>query len=150
MGVSTDAILCYGIAFEEDHEFPWISPDNDAEIWYYEVIKEYVPLHRLYDDNGTYLEDTPQEVQQAEWDHYREFKEQNPMPFEVVRHCSNEYPMYILAVPGTVKKASRGYPKEIGALHVDGEAFKNFAAFLKVHGIVTDFNPQWLLASYWG
>lgn len=150
MGVLTDAILCYGVAFEEDHEFPWSGNEEDDEFWYYNIILKYNPLHRLYDDDGAYLKDTPYEVKEAEWDNYKKFRDQNPKPYQLVRHCSNEYPMYILAIPSTVKKASRGYPEKIYSLRVDQSEFDLFYGFLVRNNIISTQFPQWLLASYWG
>jgi hypothetical protein len=71
-------------------------------------------------------------------------------PFEIVYHCACEYPMYILAVPGTVSTAYRGYPCVVDDLHVDpASAVKFYAAIEKCFGI-TGVNAKWLLSSYWG
>ena len=32
MGVSTDGQICYGIVFEEGHEFPWASDEYEKDI----------------------------------------------------------------------------------------------------------------------
>lgn len=69
------------------------------------------------------------------------------LPVEVVYHCSDESPMYFLAVKGHVHKASRGYPEEIETLVVDDEAVAKAIEFCDKYGIV--FMPKWYLASLW-
>lgn len=41
MTISTDAILCYGIAFEEGAVFPWQTGDQDWEIldWWRVIVE---------------------------------------------------------------------------------------------------------------
>jgi len=96
------------------------------------------------------LKDTPYEEKEAEWDNYKKFRDQNPKPYQLVRHCSEDYTEYILAVPGTVTTAHRGYPREIKSFTVLGRNYEAFVAFLQTHEIARDVNPKWLLASYWG
>lgn len=152
MGVSTDAILCYGIDFEEDHEFPWGS--GDAEDWFMSEIngfKHSVEIYSREDPSGYAGGNRPsQNVIDNYYKEYTEFKKSHPMPFRVVEHCHAEYPMYILAVPSTCITASRGYPKEIESFTVLGQDYDAFVSFLQIHGIAQDVHPKWLLASYWG
>ena len=70
------------------------------------------------------------------------------MPFEWVTHCSYDYPMYILAVPGTHKHNSRGYPEKITSLGVEPDILEAYLEFLKKLGITEQ--PEWWLASVCG
>ena len=153
MGVSTDAILCYGISFEEEYEFPWDDcgdSEYDSESWWLEQCG-YKPPFELFTKEGDYLPGPhpPDEKITAYFSHRREFLQANPLPVEVVMHCHGDYAMWILAVPGTVTKASRGYPEQIQpplAVSVDGIiALEDFCEQWKLDGD----GPAWWLASLW-
>lgn len=133
MGVSSDGEISYGIVFEEGYEFPWDNEldSNDAEDWWIRVV-----LNRTYTN-------------------YQECKailQENPVPFELVNYCSGEYPMYILAVPGTLKSAYRGSPKSftLDELQVDEEASKKLIAFCEEYGLEGESEIGWTLSSYMG
>ena len=76
----------------------------------------------------------------------------NPLPFQLVNYCSGEYPMYILAVPGTLKSAYRGSPKSftLDELQVDEEASKKLIAFCEEYGLEGESEIGWTLSSYMG
>jgi hypothetical protein len=153
MGVSTDAILCYGISYEEGYEFPWEKTDGDAEDWYYKTILKWTPSVEIWDEDGDYLNGVrpSSEIISRYYKEWNEFKKNNPMPFEVTRHCSGDYPMYILAVRGTVMTASRGYPRTIYVSDMNAEMYPvdEMLKFLSEHDIEVS-DPKWILASYWG
>lgn len=87
-----------------------------------------------------------------EYQHKQKWDEDNPVPFEVVRHCSDDYPMTILAVPGSVATNSRGYPLAIEALEVDGDMEQKFLHFISESELFPEDqpDPQWWLSSWWG
>lgn len=65
MGVSTDAILCLGIAIPEGYEFPWNKKTAEdfydwlcADDWWLYNICKYKPSFELYDERGNRLVDT--------------------------------------------------------------------------------------------
>lgn len=132
MGVSTDGEICYGIIFEDEYEFPWdIDHEGDPEMWW---ISEILKLtYNGYHEKKAILKD-------------------NPLPFELVNYCSGEYPMYILAVPGTVKRASRGNPTSftLDELKVDEAASNKLVEFCKEHDLTGDSEIGWILSSYMG
>lgn len=68
-------------------------------------------------------------------------------PVELIRHCSCDYPMYILAAKGQYWNASRGTVVEIDDLTVNQEARMKLKEFCRVYDI--KFTPKWLLASDW-
>ena len=159
MTVSTDAILCYGIAFGEDYEFPWTDKyEGDEEAWYYsEVVPHKYPFELSWEKgyachpDGTKARE--EEIDRYFW-HYINFTKENPMPFELVRHCGGEYPLYTLAVPGTVIRARRGYPVVFDSYtdilnKIDVEKLGKYEQFMYDHfGNLSKL--KWILASYWG
>lgn len=60
--------------------------------------------------------------------------------------------MYILAVPGTVKRASRGNPTSftLDELKVDEAASNKLVEFCKEHDLTGDSEIGWILSSYMG
>lgn len=132
MGVSTDGILVFGFEVGEEDERPdFLEGVEDFD--------EYVDRESglpEWGEHGHSFED-----QRAFRDKY---------PVDLITHCSYDYPMHILAVRGTKRRASRGYPLEIDPtdLNVPSEkleAFKNWAAERGIQG-----EPKWLLCSLWG
>ncbi len=154
MGVSTDEQIAYGVAFDEGTEFPWDTGtfDGDIENWWREI-KGYKPPFKLYDDNGYIGEKRPPEKKITEYyNHRSSWDKANPIPVQLVNTCSCDYPMYMLAVRGTVKEASRGCPKrfEPTELVVEQENREALIAFMKEHSIEGGSEPGWYLSSYWG
>ena len=158
MGVSTDGQICYGIAFDEETEFPW--GEDEIEDWWIEKVHGFKPSRQLYDDEGQYIGGVrpPDDVMDAHFAELRAFREAHPLPVKLVNHCSYDYPMYILAVPGTHKMARRGFPEAIdpASLSVTQEQREALLAFCREHGIgtlngieVLD-EPKWWLSSMWG
>jgi hypothetical protein len=154
MGISSDGVISYGLKFEEGYEFPW--QGEDYTDWW---LKEsgYKEPFKLWDSNGNF----PNGVKPADsviteyYNHRREFKKEHPLPFEMVDYCSGEYPMYILAVPGTIITANRGHPIEFNPAELDCRilihekelrAFSNFCEkYLNNHD-----QRKWWLSSYMG
>ena len=77
--------------------------------------------------------------------------EENPIPVELVNVCSGDYPVYIVAVPGTLTTAHRGSPVAFNSrelfipLPTEYESFLEFCAEHKIEG-----RTSWYLSSYWG
>jgi hypothetical protein len=142
MTTSTDGQICFGVLFEEGYEFPWDEDpwNGNSEAWWRDV-NGYKPPFEMYNADGDYLGGVrpSQEKIDAYYAHRREWnKAHAPLPVEEVNVCSGDYPIYILAVPGTVKTAGRGYPVEIGVTDL---AVKIDAA---------DAFATWYLSSFWG
>ena len=117
MGVSTDAILCYGIAFDEDTVFPWQTDDADWDIldWWRDLLGFHHSFE-MFDEQGEWIggKEWPQEQQDAYYEEVSAFDREHPtLPVEVVEHGSDRTPMFILAVPSSVYLAKRGYPEQI-------------------------------------
>lgn len=157
MGVSTDGEISYGIAFDEDYSFPWDDEqfEGDIDNWWLDV-NGYKPPFELYDEQGEYINGVipSNEVIKEYFDHQRAFEKDMPaLPVELVNVCSNDYPMYILAVQGIGMIASRGYPKAFDpdSLVVTADQQNALREFCKAHGIDIEGNePGWYLSSYYG
>lgn len=154
MGMSTDAILVFGIDLcengycEEDITPPFLQvEDEDAdELDFDDLLLRDAGLAPWgYDPDETKCEEY--KVYSARREEARKLA-----GVELVWHCSGDYQMYILAVAGTEKRASRGYAVEISTdvlLMNQLEGIDKLRAFCKRHNIPW-VQPRWLLCSYWG
>ena len=157
MGQSTDGQICYGIAFGEDMEFPWDADgyDSDPEDWWLFAILGFRQSFELYTPEGRYIGGVrpPREKVTEYYNERRGFMDANlPLPVILVNHCSGDYPMYILAVPGTFRSAARGSPGAFvpSELEVTEQQKAALIKFCKDYGIEFDGEPAWYLSSYWG
>lgn len=165
MGTSTDGILAYG--FDLDGQDGWKvvqAQRSDANpygylktSWYDDEAEEVVGedgeeldvvelmLKRLCDA----IEDAP--PVEYKWDREDVVKTHYGVWFE--SHCSNEYPMQILAT--YAERARRGYPKplDLAALEAQRQAEDWDGRLARVLAVldITPLEPAgWLLASDWG
>ena len=151
MGVSTEAILCWGLCDSDENHWvnlgrDWEDPDNvedtegDLEDWE-EVYAIRMGLEAL--------------------EPYEEHKDKYP-PFwdaknklvkdsgcQIDYHCSDRCPMPFVAVSESLVSASRGYPVEVKSLEVKPEWEAKLRRFCEVMGIKWA-EPKWCLVSYWG
>jgi len=152
MSVSTDGQICYGVVFEDGYEFPWGRFDG-VEEWYYKEIKPFIPIAEIYDENGEYINGIRPDEETFKWycQQKREWKEKNPLIFELVNYCSGDCPMYILAVKSTFISCSRGYPLEIEpeSLNVKESDKQKLLDFCAQYNLKFESGPSWYLSSYW-
>lgn len=134
MGVSTDGILVFGFEIGEEGDEPDFLAEHNGD--FEEFLHSVSGLPRWGEPGHSFAA-------------FREFEK--GFPIELVSHCSYEYPMYILAVNGTKKKASRGYPEVISPeeLIISDEKIEAFKKFCDDYGIEWQ-EPKWLLCSMWG
>ncbi|QJA43039.1 hypothetical protein [Phaeobacter phage MD18] len=100
MGTSTDGILAYGVALHDYDELPYEElPFANGTESFEELIHQLAGLPAYGEEGHSF--DKQREAEEA-------------FPLELVRHCSGDYPNWILAVRGTVKTANRGYPEALG------------------------------------
>lgn len=139
MGVSTDAILVFGIPINAEDE-PWYDEDESEEDEADEVFSVYTSradrwlLSRLGQDAlcGT--------------DAGADFlNDEKRCPLTLLTHCSDNYVMYVLAARGSEFRAWRGDPKDIPSnLPTPPD---------DVVRLLRNFNmgePRWVLCSWWG
>ena len=155
MGTSTNGIIAFGIAFEEDTEFPWDADqfDGDVEDWWMEHCgfqNKYSP----FTESGDYAEGWSENDPRFEeyFSLSRKWLSENPVPFQAENYCSGECPMYALVLPGKTMTSLRGCPTPFvpSDLTIDGKAVQRFKAALAQAGIAVESEPEWLLMSYWG
>lgn len=152
MGVTTNGQICFGILLEEGAELPW----DDAEVqeWWRKVRGFKNPHEDPFDGAGDYKPGfsykdpriTTYYDAQAAWD------KTNPAPVELVNCCSGDYPIWIIAHPGTVTTANRGFPTALSenALVLPPASAEVLAAFCTQYGIEFEGEARWYLSSYWG
>ena len=127
MGVSTDAMLCYGFEVEEGSED-----------------------HRLV-EQAMYGYDNYEGNNHAEKARLKALSD--GVDERIVTHCSDECRMYIVCAKGSDTLAWRGSPKEINvdelADRFMGPYERDIRGTCDLLGIT--FKPcSWLLCSYWG
>jgi hypothetical protein len=164
MGQSTDANIAFGVDLQE--ELPYEGADEND-------IGAYVALREGYKNPW---DDLPDEVNYGSNDPYARWRQEHPeweeriedwdqtkrmfedgSPVVIDHHCSCDYPMYVVALKGTVLTASRGAPEEFGigwmadALTMNAETrIREAQEFCEQHEFATDFSsPSWLLYSQW-
>jgi len=155
MGQSTNAQLCYGIAFEEGTEFPWTDDKYafDIDDWWLDV-QGFKPTVEIYDEEGNWLNGVSrdEETVNAYYNERAEFRRtMKPLPVELVTHCSCDYQMHILAVKGTLITAIRGNPEEINPdkFWLYQEDIDALLEFCGDYGIEYETGPRWWLSSLW-
>ena len=153
MGTSTNGQICFGVAFEEGFEFPW--GDGEIEDWWTYTVHGFKHSFELFDADGNYLNGRQPSKDETSryFNERREFDAAQPaLPVLLVNYCSGECPMYVVAVPGSVRTARRGYPEGIdpSLLTVTVDERENLLKFFAAHGIEVPAEPAWLLTSYWG
>lgn len=155
MGVLTNGQICYGNVYEEGFEFPWDAApfDGDEEGWW-RVECGYKPSQVLFDDKGNYLNGIKpsDEAVRAHFAEQQAFDDAHPLPVGLVNYCSGECPMWILAVPSTVRSNRRGYPRPFDPqeLVVSSDEKKALYEFCVKYNLISDTDAGWYLTSYWG
>lgn len=152
MGVSTDALLVYGIdltraGYCDEEEYPAFFTDDDEEDFDFDkvLMRDAGLAPWAYHEDDDKCEDI--KVFSA-----RRKLAQEQAGVELITHCSGDYPMYILAVAGVGWSASRGSTIEISMADMLVNQLvgtDKLREFCKRHDIPW-LNPKWLLCSYWG
>ena len=130
MSYATDAKLCYGFPVIKDECGEGCPIFNgDIEEWWkqekgfkhtieiYKTNAEYYTWrHQHPDDNimdGRFKNGITEKMKDQYHQEWQRWHAANPLPFELVEHCSSVCLMYILALPGTEICANRGKPVEV-------------------------------------
>lgn len=157
MGVSTNALFFWGIALDEEEiDMPW----GDEEDWE----EHYASLHginrpevewvEIQNENafGKQYETATTEQRQA-LDAYYEAKKAliTESPYEVIYHCSLDYPLVAVVLKRTHVSASRGYPTEVEMSVISEEEVAGLIPFItKLKLPYAGEMPKWQIASMWG
>jgi hypothetical protein len=149
MGQSTDAILCWGIEVTEDDEgVPWDEAAEEAGFDEGGADEEYLAL--VLCGLAPYRGDNDAALREY-WKAKREALK--ACDIELVRHCSYDYPMYVLAIAASKVKANRGYPQTITKAHIDQAEADTWQAKLTDACEKLGVEPQsgqWILCSMLG
>lgn len=154
MTTSTNGQICYGVLLEEDQELPWQTKEwwNDIDRWWLFAIQGYKNPFELFTAAGNWIEPKPTEEKRERYYAARyKFKEQCPsLPVELVNCCSCDCPIYILAIPSSMRSASRGSPEAFKPrdLDVSDDEMHALLEFCEEHGIDGE-GPRWWLSSLW-
>jgi hypothetical protein len=127
MGVSTDAILFYGLTIDDDSE-----------------LHEQILSDRDGGEDGDPVPGT------LAWLWYMGDEVEG---CTIAAHCSREYPLFYIAVEASRIVAWRGRPMDVTSYIESLEAGPDWDAMLKAFcarfGVPWE-EPKWWLVSYWG
>lgn len=138
MGISTNAILAFG--FDLGEELPE-SLLGDSEYFDFEEWFASNKFSEAEPPHGDYDRDWP--------DYWRRKREAiAALPYDVISHCSGDYPMYFLAARGTDLTASRGYPAKVVMPEISSDAIEAMRQFCTEAGIEWK-EPDWHIFSMW-
>lgn len=132
MGTSTDAILAFGLDLGEELPDTLTQLDPESE-------EDY------FDFDGWIWRRAG--VKDAEYK--VRSKAVKAFPFDLITHCSYDYPMYFLAARGTEQRARRGYPSEALMIEATPEQVQAMRDFCAEFGIEWR-EPSWQIFSLWG
>lgn len=160
MGTSTDAILFWGIVFDEDKpEIADVFKDDDKDFEeIYAAKKGWKEDSGYFTPAGEYAHlNDPKKHDEARkvWrKHLAELEKINSAcPAEIGTHCSGEYPMYYVCIKETEKTAHRGYAVDLysDSLHEKQIWLEQLKEYCEVMGIsLKGKRIGWHLVSYWG
>lgn len=152
MGMSASGIIAFGIPLDEDELF---FPERDEDDFgSYLSSYDEDNFHRWVAEQAGVVAPQAEWVEGSKntewliyWDKQR--KAVAEFPIEIVSHCSCDYPLYIIALRGTVMTAWDGEPREIVLPEISAEKVQMLIDFCAEHGI-KGVAPRWLLTSNWG
>ena len=172
MGIDSDGILAFGVDLGEEPDLPWRVYDEEEDEYDTDFEEWYVGLKGVSSKViwAEYYEwaESPEAQQFPNWKRVEEYEKLHPewrdalnshyanrkaaledVPIEIVTHCSWDYPMYIVAVVGSVTKAYRGGPQKIEDWVVPHGKVQTASDFCDEHGLPFE-DPTWILASIYG
>jgi hypothetical protein len=158
MSTSTDAILFYGYAFDDEDQVPWpCERDEDGEEEEEDWEDRWARVNGLlapaepYGDEPRAVETPARLLHQAYWAARRELATAAGVDVDI--HGYVDCPMYLVAIPSTKRTAHRGDPVAVDALVVPEGADEQLHTFMAKMGIEKppgQERPRWWLVSYWG
>lgn len=151
MTQSTDGQICYGIDVGED--LPWDQNEfEDVDDWWIVESGFVWEGKNPFTPEGDYVPGVKRGdslikeffAARSKW------RNEHPIPIELVNTCSGQCPQYIVAVPGTVLVANRGYPvafNPYGYFDFDSLKLAQWKVFCEKYGV--EGEPRWYLSSCW-
>lgn len=151
MGYDAEARICYGISFDDDYEFPW---EQYCEDEWWRQVGGFTPTKRCYSEEGRTLPGITEEDIDLYFEERRAWDKANPMPFELIRHGSDEYTLYIIAVKGTEIDTEWGDALKIRPdnMRIPYNGLGKLVDFCEKYGIEFDAEKDvgWWLSAYYG
>lgn len=142
MGVNTNGILFYGIAYDEDLAVDALAPNFDGD---FETL--YAAKMGVHEPNVEY-DKTTEPLFQKYWKERRKINEQSGCHVGV--YCSGDYPMNFVWVNDGRYIANRGEAIEIpDGLKAKPEWKDQIKTYCEVLNLPYS-EPKWFLVSYWG
>lgn len=156
MGVSTDAILCYGFRLknsegeEESINIEWLLGDAGEMMMFEDFLAKVSGLAKPDGDYDGEKYRTDPEYNKSWGDYWaKKGKLEKEFGVTLVRHCRTNFPMHILAAEASVKTAARGEPWELGqSIAAQSEWRGKLRSFCERAGIPFE-EPQFILCSDW-
>lgn len=144
------ADICFGVAFDEDYEFPWTdTEDRDIEAWWYKT-SGFKASFEPWDGNGDKAPGYTEEKASTYFKERREWMAAHPLPVELVDYNWIDSNMYVLAVRHSRKTSCEGSVESLLPLPVvTSDRLKEYFEFCADHQIVLPGEPRWLLTSRW-
>jgi hypothetical protein len=154
--------ISYGVAFDEDFEFPWDAEpwEGDIEHWWLDVSGYVNPHEYPYDERGNYKPGHCAHTADPYWDARSGWRKDNPLPIVLLVCHSHDYGSYILAARNTVDYAHEGGPVAIDPALMTVEQEDHDALIDFIHDyciyplgmndvpIVDDPDPTWYLSAH--
>lgn len=162
MGISIDAILCYGFrikdaeGYEEGVTIDWLrqergEEDEGGQMDFDDFLAKLSGLKEPDGgfDEGRYATDPEYK---KSWSDYwaKKNKLEDEVGVELVWHCSGDQPMYVLAVKASVQTAWWGEPIELGQSIAAREEWREKLRVFCERAKIQFEEPQFILCSYKG
>ena len=154
MGVSTNAVIFYGILIDEDGCECQFNDVEDINEHYAKKIGWVSDDGGLFTDGNYTLFDNQADEKKARkiWEKNRDelHKITGDCDVELAYHCSGEYPMHYVGVKESETFARRGYPVQLDeeTLNIEPDWADKLKDYCKIMDIEYK-EPSWHLVSYW-
>ena len=156
MGMTSTAILFFGVIFPEGYNFPWSNEEIDLDIedWWIFKVKGFEPSVEIYGEDGDYLpgKKPSEAVIDAYYAERHEFSKAHPLPVEI-EYAGADGCDFTIVAQWTQCKAWDGDAIEIP----EPRDHKALTTFLEEFCKATDeydeqpsFDPSLRLATYYG
>ena len=147
MGRSTHGYLFYGIVFEEGAELPW----DDLDDWWL-ARTGFKPTFYPFTEAGEFKEGVEGRQVDEYFQELQDWRDAHPCPITLINYCSNEVPMWAIAIPESLQVALRGDPTIVNPYKVTDDAkwADDLYDFCAQYGLPFDGHrgPEWWVASY--
>ena len=144
MGQSTNAYLAFGIDLGDNDEIEWpaaLQGDDGGE---------YPDLDSYIAEKAGLKKPPHADYAKPEWGAYFTAKREavEAFPFDLMQHCSGNYPMWVLGFRDTRQSAYRGDTTVVTMREIKPEEIAALKAFCGELGLPWS-EPDWRIFSLW-